>query len=160
MTTDELKAIAHQITHLKTYRHDQVEELAEAYLALLAQDAAHTAESADVTAARLAVNDWHVCSTHDELNRWRAAQARLIIAAKASVAPELEAMRAELDAIKAQDAARGEIVQVCPRCSAHEPTWLPESGCWRCYNCTVHLDAVEHWQRVNTAAPPTDRQDA
>lgn len=36
-----------------------------------------------LTNARLAVNDWHNCSTQDELNRWRAAQQRLIEAAKA-----------------------------------------------------------------------------
>ncbi len=37
----------------------------------------------EVTAARLAVNDWHACATQDELDHWRAAQQRLIEAATA-----------------------------------------------------------------------------
>jgi hypothetical protein len=59
----------------------------------------------ELTTARLAVNDWHACSTNEELARWRAAQARLIIAAKASVYPEFEALRAERDALLKEVAA-------------------------------------------------------
>ena len=37
----------------------------------------------ELTNARLALNDWHACATNEELERWRAAQSRLIDAAKA-----------------------------------------------------------------------------
>ncbi len=40
-----------------------------------------TALSAELTNARLALNDWHDCSSPDELNRWRAAIQRVIDAA-------------------------------------------------------------------------------
>ncbi len=38
---------------------------------------------AELTTARLCVNDWHTCNDHDELARWRQAQLRLIAAAQA-----------------------------------------------------------------------------
>ncbi len=38
---------------------------------------------AELTTARLCVNDWHPCNDHDELARWRQAQLRLIAAAQA-----------------------------------------------------------------------------
>ena len=50
----------------------------------------------------------------------------------------------------ADQEGRGEVVEVCPHCSAHEPEWLPDAGCWRCHNCCVHLDAVERWQFLGT----------
>jgi hypothetical protein len=37
----------------------------------------------ELACARLAVSDWHACSTPEELERWRAAIQRLIDAAKA-----------------------------------------------------------------------------
>ena len=37
----------------------------------------------ELVAARLSVNDWHTCTTADELRKWRAAQQRLIDAAEA-----------------------------------------------------------------------------
>ncbi len=40
----------------------------------------------ELTVARLAVNDWHACSTQEELERWRFAQQRLIRAARAAEA--------------------------------------------------------------------------
>jgi FAD/FMN-containing dehydrogenase len=43
------------------------------------QDAARL----ELTNARLVVNDWHVCASAEELDRWRAAQSRLIAAARA-----------------------------------------------------------------------------
>lgn len=41
--------------------------------------------STELTNARLAVNDWYACSTQEELEKWRAAQQRLIRAAQADV---------------------------------------------------------------------------
>ncbi len=59
----------------------------------------------------------------------------------------------QFQSLKAQEEARGVAVAACPRCSAHEPEWLPDAGCWVCNNCMVHLDAVEHWQRVPPPEP-------
>jgi rubrerythrin len=59
-------------------------------------------------------------------------------------ADEVEA----LQQVKAQEEARGEVVAACPRCSAHEPSWIPEAGCWHCDQCMVDIDTVAHWQRV------------
>ncbi|SRR5436190_2734014 len=56
-------------------------------------------------------------------------------------------------AARPEKAQRGEVVDACPRCSAHEPEWLPDAGCWHCDNCMAHLDAVDHWQRI---PPPVE----
>ncbi len=52
----------------------------------------------------------------------------------------------------AQEEARGEVVAACPHCSFHGPEWLPDAGCWSCWNCSTHIDTVAYWQRVQT--PP------
>lgn len=60
---------------------------------------------AALTTARLRVNDWHACASAEELARWRADQANLIIAAKASVYPEVEALAAKLQEAEQEIAA-------------------------------------------------------
>lgn len=53
----------------------------------------------ELTNARLAVNDWHVCLTQEELERWRQAQQRLIDAATAlaKLAPETRVPQDEIN---------------------------------------------------------------
>jgi hypothetical protein len=105
MTEQELTALAKNLYEAPQNqgRPHYQRDLAEGYLALLAErDALTMASDVSVTNARLALNDWHQCSTPEELARWRAAQARLIIAAKASVKPEVDALMAERDTLKAQ----------------------------------------------------------
>jgi len=76
-----------------------------------------TAAANELTCARLAVNDWHACATMDELSRWRAAQMRLIVAAKASVYPEVEALRADVARLTAER-DRLQLAAMCARDNA------------------------------------------
>jgi hypothetical protein len=50
--------------------------------------------TAAIVNARLEVNDWHTCSTPEELARWREAQQRLIDAAEAVGQASVHASRA------------------------------------------------------------------
>jgi hypothetical protein len=59
---------------------------------------------ATLASARLAVNDWVPCSTSEELERWRAAQRRLIDAAKRvgkiQASKEIEQLKKDLRSIE------------------------------------------------------------
>lgn len=53
---------------------------------------------AELTTARLALNDWYACRDNEELHRWRNAQERLISAAQAVAKADAETQLATLTA--------------------------------------------------------------
>jgi ribosomal protein L37AE/L43A len=135
VTKEDLKALA--AVHSDTSLFATVNVLAREVLRLLAQEEAREAEQTDDS-------QWHKdwIDAVRELKKVQTDCDRLeaeLLATNVMLDNLLSAVRKH----KAQEEARGEVVDACPRCSAHEPEWLPDAGCWRCENCSMHLDTVE-----------------
>lgn len=130
MTDAELKVLAEAIVaddrRVFWPSHGDAVVVAEAYLALLAKEAARTA----------------TFTAHDEL-----------LAHATEIEERLDEAESERDALLAKEAARGEVLPACPRCRDFDNQFAIAAGGAGCQSCGFRYVTAIYFQLVSAPDP-------